>query len=280
MLARASPSLRILANALDIVDSAVCDSRARSSGARASRPRWIARPPSSARAGCRRSREAGGSGTSVGTPPSVARNQVPSRPGYCRGMHRHSASCPARSRWPTHTERPMPYPLKPGTMYMMPTHFGPMTGPRQGPGGEVGAFPHGPAQDHRHLGTLPDRGGAARALPAPGIRPRRRAGGRGVRELHDRDRLARGSRLQRARGAGAGPLRRKGGPRRRSLPDGAVGEPCRSDPDRPRAARLLEDLVRAARARRVRRRDALLRELARFPLPRRDPPRHGRGRPE
>ena len=35
----------------------------------------------------------------------------------------------------------MPYPLKPGTMYMMPTHFGPMTGPRQGPGGEVGAFP-------------------------------------------------------------------------------------------------------------------------------------------
>ena len=35
----------------------------------------------------------------------------------------------------------MPYPLKPGKMYMMPTHFGPMTGPRQGPGGEVGAFP-------------------------------------------------------------------------------------------------------------------------------------------
>ena len=34
----------------------------------------------------------------------------------------------------------MPYPLKPGTMYMMPTHFGPMTGPRQGPGGKVGAF--------------------------------------------------------------------------------------------------------------------------------------------
>ena len=34
----------------------------------------------------------------------------------------------------------MPYPLKPRTMYMMPTHFGPMTGPRQGPGGKLGAF--------------------------------------------------------------------------------------------------------------------------------------------
>ena len=34
----------------------------------------------------------------------------------------------------------MPYELKPKTMYMMPTHFGPMSGPRQGPGGEMGAF--------------------------------------------------------------------------------------------------------------------------------------------
>ena len=34
----------------------------------------------------------------------------------------------------------MPYKLKPKTMYMMPTHFGPMSGPRQGPGGEMGAF--------------------------------------------------------------------------------------------------------------------------------------------
>lgn len=34
----------------------------------------------------------------------------------------------------------MPYQLKPKTMYMMPTHFGPMSGPRQGPGGELGAF--------------------------------------------------------------------------------------------------------------------------------------------
>ncbi len=34
----------------------------------------------------------------------------------------------------------MPYPLRPGTMYMMPTHFGPMTGPRQGPGGKAGVF--------------------------------------------------------------------------------------------------------------------------------------------
>ncbi|MDE0209229.1 MAG: acetoacetate decarboxylase family protein [Boseongicola sp.] len=29
----------------------------------------------------------------------------------------------------------MPYPLKPGIMYMMPTHFGPYTGPRRGPDG-------------------------------------------------------------------------------------------------------------------------------------------------
>ena len=34
----------------------------------------------------------------------------------------------------------MPYSLKPNTMYMMPTHFGPMAGPRQGPGGEQFAF--------------------------------------------------------------------------------------------------------------------------------------------
>ena len=34
----------------------------------------------------------------------------------------------------------MPYSLKPKTMYLMPTHFGPMSGPRQGPGGEMGAF--------------------------------------------------------------------------------------------------------------------------------------------
>ena len=29
----------------------------------------------------------------------------------------------------------MAYKLDPQTMYMMPTHFGPSTGPRQGPGG-------------------------------------------------------------------------------------------------------------------------------------------------
>lgn len=34
----------------------------------------------------------------------------------------------------------MPYKLKPKTMYLMPTHFGPMSGPRQGPGGALGAF--------------------------------------------------------------------------------------------------------------------------------------------
>lgn len=34
----------------------------------------------------------------------------------------------------------MPYMLKPKTMYLMPTHFGPMSGPRQGPGGALGAF--------------------------------------------------------------------------------------------------------------------------------------------
>jgi hypothetical protein len=35
----------------------------------------------------------------------------------------------------------MPYKLDPRMMYMMPTHFGPMAGPRQGPGGGMGAFP-------------------------------------------------------------------------------------------------------------------------------------------
>ena len=36
----------------------------------------------------------------------------------------------------------MNYPLKPDLMYMMPTHFGPMSGPRQGPGGRKFAFEH------------------------------------------------------------------------------------------------------------------------------------------
>ena len=39
----------------------------------------------------------------------------------------------------------MPYKLEPETMYLMPTHFGPMAGPRQGPGGKMGAF----SQDER-----------------------------------------------------------------------------------------------------------------------------------
>ncbi len=34
----------------------------------------------------------------------------------------------------------MTYPLNPELMYMMPTHFGPMSGPRQGPGGKKFAF--------------------------------------------------------------------------------------------------------------------------------------------
>ena len=34
----------------------------------------------------------------------------------------------------------MVYSLNPESMYMMPTHFGPMSGPRQGPGGKMLAF--------------------------------------------------------------------------------------------------------------------------------------------
>lgn len=34
----------------------------------------------------------------------------------------------------------MPYRMNPKLMYMMPTHFGPMAGPRQGPGGQISAF--------------------------------------------------------------------------------------------------------------------------------------------
>ena len=34
----------------------------------------------------------------------------------------------------------MPYPLNPELMYMMPTHFGPMCGPRQGLGGKKFVF--------------------------------------------------------------------------------------------------------------------------------------------
>ena len=41
----------------------------------------------------------------------------------------------------------MNYPLNPESMYMMPTHFGPMSGPRQGPGGKKFAF----ASDQRKI---------------------------------------------------------------------------------------------------------------------------------
>ncbi len=34
----------------------------------------------------------------------------------------------------------MTYKLDPKSMYMMPIHFGPMCGPRQGPGGKKFAF--------------------------------------------------------------------------------------------------------------------------------------------
>ena len=44
----------------------------------------------------------------------------------------------------------MPYPLNSELMYMMPTHFGPMSGPRQGPGGKMLAF----EQDQRKKMTV------------------------------------------------------------------------------------------------------------------------------
>ena len=44
----------------------------------------------------------------------------------------------------------MPYPLNSELMYMMPTHFGPMSGPRQGPGGKMFAF----EQDQRKCITV------------------------------------------------------------------------------------------------------------------------------
>lgn len=44
----------------------------------------------------------------------------------------------------------MPYPLNSEVMYMMPTHFGPMSGPRQGPGGEMFEF----EQDQRKIMTV------------------------------------------------------------------------------------------------------------------------------
>ena len=44
----------------------------------------------------------------------------------------------------------MNYPLQKGTMYQMPTHFGPMCGPRHGPGGKRFAF----ATDQRKVMTV------------------------------------------------------------------------------------------------------------------------------
>ena len=57
----------------------------------------------------------------------------------------------------------MPYKLKPKTMYLMPTHFGPMSGPRQGPGGEMGAFGVDERKSRRYsVSFLTERGAAWR----------------------------------------------------------------------------------------------------------------------
>ena len=63
----------------------------------------------------------------------------------------------------------MPYKLKPKTMYMMPTHFGPMSGPRQGPGGEMGAFSVDQRKTRAYAVSFLTEQGQLEALLPPGF---------------------------------------------------------------------------------------------------------------
>ena len=63
----------------------------------------------------------------------------------------------------------MPYMLKPKTMYLMPTHFGPMSGPRQGPGGEMGAFSVDQRKSRAYSVSFLTEQGQLEALLPPGF---------------------------------------------------------------------------------------------------------------
>ncbi len=63
----------------------------------------------------------------------------------------------------------MPYDLKPKTMYLMPTHFGPMSGPRQGPGGEMGAFDVDERKSRRYSVSFLSERAQLEALLPPGF---------------------------------------------------------------------------------------------------------------
>lgn len=63
----------------------------------------------------------------------------------------------------------MPYKLKPKTMYLMPTHFGPMSGPRQGPGGEMGAFGVDERKTRRYSVSILTERSQLEALLPPGF---------------------------------------------------------------------------------------------------------------
>ena len=63
----------------------------------------------------------------------------------------------------------MPYELKPKTMYLMPTHFGPMSGPRQGPGGELGAFSVDQRKTRAYAVSFLTEQGQLEALLPPGF---------------------------------------------------------------------------------------------------------------
>ena len=59
----------------------------------------------------------------------------------------------------------MPYKFKPGSMYRMPTHFGPTTGPRQGEGGRRFANEGSPKVTRRSVSFLTNRDQLEGLLP-------------------------------------------------------------------------------------------------------------------
>ena len=129
----------------------------------------------------------------------------------------------------------MTYPLNPELMYMMPTHFGPMCGPRQGPGGKKFAF----EQDHRKcmavsVSFLTNAAQLQELLP-PGFElmgePVVTVFETYMKEI---DWLA--GRGYNVLGVNFPVVYQGQKDRAGALPDGTLGEPDRSDPYRPGAA--------------------------------------------
>ena len=156
----------------------------------------------------------------------------------------------------------MPYKLQPGRMYMMPTHFGPATGPRQGPDGRRFDGRDSPRTTSYSVSFL-TRPEQLEVLLPMGFRL---AGDPvvtvTVSYMTEVEWLA-GRGYNTLGGEFPGRVQGETGPGPRPLPRGVVGEPGRSDSHREGTTRFLEDILRDPAAVRAERRDAVHGGLAR-----------------